>query len=92
MLLLKPGLVIGIACEIKRGLFSGEHLISFDTVDGAVSGFVRDTNLRIQGDRGLVRAEVLRLLEHNIVEVMVEGSFFTTNGIATIPQEMALAA
>jgi hypothetical protein len=89
---LKPGVVIGIPCEVLKGPFSGENLISFDTLDGPVSGFVRDENLKTEGKMAYVRAEVLRLLDANTMEVRVAGSFFTTNGIATIPQKMALAA
>lgn len=89
---LKPGLVIGVPCEVQKGPFSGEHLISFETVDGPISGFVRDENLKIEGKKAYIRAEIKRLLDNNIMEVLVAGSFFTTNGIATIPQEMALAA
>lgn len=89
---LEPGVVIGILCEAQKGPFSGEHLISFDTVDGPISGFVHDIDLKTIGEQTFVRAEVLRLLEDNVVEVRVSGSFFTTNGIATIPREMALAA
>jgi hypothetical protein len=89
---MKPGDEIGIRCEVTKGPFSGEHLISFETVDGPVSGFVRESELKTENKVWFVRAEVLRLLADDIVEVRVQGSFFTTNGIATIPREMALAA
>lgn len=89
---LKPGLVIDIPCEVLKGPFSGEHMISVETVDGPISGFVTDENVKIEGGKAYVRAEVRRLISADVVEVMVAGSFFTTNGIATIPQKMALAA
>ncbi len=38
-----------------------------------------------------IRAVVLKV-EQNGVEVRVRGSFFTTNGLATISKDMALAA
>lgn len=89
---LKPGLVIGIPCEVLKGPFAGEHMISVETVDGWISGFVMDENLKIEGDKAYVRAEVRRLISDEVMEVLLAGSFFTTNGIATIPQEIALAA
>jgi hypothetical protein len=88
---IKPGDEIGIHCDVTKGPFSGEHLISFDTIDGPVSGFVRENELRKEEKDWFVRAVVLRL-DGDVVEVLVQGSFFTTNGIATIPREMALAA
>jgi hypothetical protein len=88
---LKPGDEIGIHCDATNGPFSGEHLISFETVDGPVSGFVRESELKREGRDWFVRAVVLHQ-EGDVVEVRVQGSFFTTNGIATIPREMALAA
>lgn len=88
---LKPGDIVGISCEVKKGPFSGEHLISFKTVSGIVSGFVRDNELKQTAEGGFVRAEILAV-HKTTVEVKVRGSFFTTNGIASIPREMALAA
>lgn len=88
---LNPGDEVGIRCDVTNGPFSGEHLISFETVDGPVSGFVRESELKREGKDWFIRAVVLQQ-DGDIVEVRVRGSFFTTNGIATIPREMALAA
>jgi hypothetical protein len=88
---IKPGDEIGIQCEVTNGPFTGERLISFGTTDGPVSGFVRESELKQDGSHWLVRAIVLGV-EADSIAVRVQGSFFTTNGIATIPREMALAA
>ena len=58
---------------------------------GRSQEFVRDADLRQDGKHWLVRAVVLSV-DEDVVGVRVRGSFFTTNGIATIPREMALAA
>jgi len=83
---------ISIPCTVKQGPFEEERLVSFETLDGAVAGFVSPTDLKqIDRDRWVVRAVVTNL-KGDVVTVRVRGSFFTTNGLATIRREMALAA
>jgi hypothetical protein len=85
------GDVVGIWCTVQPGPFSEERLISFETVDGPISGFVRETELRQRGDRWQVGAVILAIRGDNL-EVKVQGSFFTTNGLAMVPRNMAMAA
>ena len=85
------GDIIGIRCSVKPGPFSDEKLVEFDTVEGVVSGFVSKAQLRERGGDWFLHAEVLTVQETTI-EVWVDGSFFTTNGIASISQDIALAA
>lgn len=87
----EAGTVIGIPCEVKPGPFSEERFISFDTTDGPVTGFVRETDLNETDHRWRVRAVVVNVLE-DVIEVRVRGSFFTTNGLATIQRSAAVAA
>jgi hypothetical protein len=88
---LEVGAVIGIQCTVQPGPFSDERLISFDTVDGPISGFVNEADLRQFNENWLVRAEVLEV-RGDILEVRVAGSFFTTNGLASVPRRYAMAA
>ena len=91
MITLSEGTVIGIPCTVSPGPFSGEHLINVETCDGPVSGFVKDADLKQIKGEWHVRAIVLEVAnEHS--EVRIRGSFFTTNGLATIKREMAYAA
>lgn len=88
----KPGDVVLIPCEAKPGPFSDERLISLDTLDGPITGFAADDQLvRNDANQWYVRAQVLQL-KGDVAEVMVWGSFFTTNGLAMIKREVALAA
>ena len=92
MAALQPGTEIGIPCDVKPGPFSGEKLVSFETIDGPVTGFVEEQDLAKQdGHQWYVRAVVLNV-GGDVVTVRVEGSFFNTNGLAHIRREMALAA
>ncbi len=86
-----PGDTVGIQCTVQPGPFTGERFISFDTVDGPVSGFVKDENLTERGTQWYVRA-VIQSIQNDVLSVRVKGSFFTTNGLADVPRRFALAA
>jgi hypothetical protein len=87
----KAGDEIGIPCDVNPGPFSGEKLISLETVSGIVSGFVREPDLLTVADQSYVKAVVLSE-EDDHLEVKIRGSFFTTNGLATVPRQTVLAA
>ena len=87
----KVGAEIAILCETKPGPFSDEKLISFETLNGPVSGFVRESELKQVGEEWFVKGVILKI-EAETLEVMVDGSFFTTNGLASISTETAKAA
>ncbi|MGO9134026.1 MAG: hypothetical protein ACLP8A_08265 [Methylovirgula sp.] len=88
---IKSGDFIGIVCEVMPGPFSEERLVTVQTVDGAISGFVKVSELRQSDDRWEVRGKV-RSVSKDFIEVWILGSFFTTNGIANIPTHLAMAA
>jgi hypothetical protein len=88
---IKVGDVIGVQCRVQPGPFSEERLVSFDTVDGPVSGFVREVNLKEVESQWFVRA-VVQGVSDDILEVRVKGSFFTTNGLANVERRFAMAA
>ena len=87
----RVGDFVGIACEVQPGPFDDERLITVETVEGAISGFVKDIELRQVDDRWEVRGKVQEIYESTI-KVLLYGSFFTTNGIASIPSHLAMAA
>lgn len=85
------GEAIRIPCEVKPGPFSDEKFISFDTVEGVVSGFVDERDIEQSGSRFFVPGVVKEVAPDRIV-VIVRGSFFQTNGIATVARSVACAA
>jgi hypothetical protein len=91
MPIINAGDVVGIRCTVQAGPFSEERLISFEAVDGPVSGFVNENELKRVDDIWLVRA-VVQSVHDDILEVIVRGSFFTTNGLASIQKSYAMAA
>jgi hypothetical protein len=86
----KPGDEVMIQCETGQGAFPTEVLVTFETVDGPISGFVRRENVvqRDTGDIGYLKG-VVKDVSQDIVTVLVRGSFFTTTGIAALRRDWA---
>ena len=89
----KVGDLIGILCQVGDGPFEGEISVEFETMDGKVSGFTIQENVREVDSRMYIKAEVVSVEPDHLV-VMVEGSFFSTNGLANVglDQSLPLAA
>jgi hypothetical protein len=87
---LKPGDEIQIQCDIGPGAFPTEFLVTFETVDGPISGFVRRENVvrSDKGDIGFISGKVEEVTA-DIITVLVKGSFFTTTGIAALTRDWA---
>ena len=91
MKLFKPGARVQIRCDVKPGPFSAERLVTFNTLDGPISGFVRETDLTSDEGQWFIGG-IVKSVESDYLVVKVRGSFFTTNGIANVSREMAMAA
>ena len=88
---LTVGEKIGIRCKVQPGPFSDEPLITVESVEGPISGFVKSDELKEEpGGQASVQG-VVRRIERESVEVWMRGSFFTTNGIAHVRPELAMA-
>lgn len=85
------GEAIKIPCQVKPGPFSEEKFVSFDTFDGIVSGFVDEGDIEQRGSQSFISGVVKEIAGDRIV-VVVRGSFFQTNGIATVSRSTAFAA
>jgi len=87
----KSGDTIGVPCDVMPGPFSGEMLITFETIDGPISGFVNQSELKAIDTNWYVRC-IIKTVSPGSLEVWVNGSFFTTNGLANVPPDIAVAA
>ncbi len=86
---LRTGDIVLIPFDIRQGAFPDEYLITLDTAQGPISGFVpRDQVTNIHGDKGSIRGRVEEVGE-DVVTVMVRGSFFTTTGLAYLQIDWA---
>jgi hypothetical protein len=88
---ISAGAKINIRCEVRPGPFSGEKLVSFSSLEGPISGFVKERELTLVGEKWLLNGIVQEVFRDSIL-VKVRGSFFTTNGIASISRDLAIAA
>jgi len=84
------GQAVQIRCEVRPGPFPAEFLVTLDTIEGPISGFVRGDNFRksSSSNDGYVFATVTDVSEDTLT-VMVRGSFFTTNGLAQLKRDWA---
>jgi len=65
-----PGQTIWIRCEVGRGAFPTESLVTFQTVEGLVSGFVRTESVKRSDDReGYLQAIVKEVSDDTIAVV-----------------------
>jgi hypothetical protein len=89
---LATGQQIWIRCKIQPGPFSEEFLVTIESIDGPISGFIRNDELS-DGPDGQPRVRaIVRRVAKDFVEVWVKGSFFTTNGLTNVRPELAMAA
>ena len=84
---LKVGDLVGVLCLIQPGPFPDERLVTVETGEGQISGFVKQSNLQIDAadpERGRVKGSVVEATNDSIT-VKLFGSFFTTaQGIASV--------
>jgi len=80
---LRKGDVINVPVQVTGGAFAGECLITFNTIEGPVSGFINSREVQSQGDVKVIPAVVLAV-ESDRIAVRFNGSFFTTTGLAHI--------
>jgi len=80
---LDAGDMILIPVKAERGPFSEECLISFNSLDGPISGFIRANQVVERDGQNLITARVLKVAADSIT-VQLHGSFFTTTGVAHI--------
>lgn len=85
------GQQVWIRCKVQPGPFSDEPLVTIESIDGPITGFVKSDELRTTVDQTKVRG-IVRNIEKDYIEVWIKGSFFTTNGLANVPTELAMAA
>lgn len=82
-----PGTQVRIPCSLGGGAFPDEYLVTIDTADGPLSGFVDSDVIKDAGDRAYVLGTVCGA-EGDRVVVSLPGSFFTTTGIAHFPRRI----
>jgi hypothetical protein len=85
------GQSIWVRCKVQPGPFSEEPLVTVESVNGPVSGFVATDELTTVDRERFVRG-IVRHVAKDHLEVWIKGSFFTTNGLANVPRDLAMVA
>lgn len=82
------GARVRVFCSKSPGAFLNEYLISIDTQDGPISGFIDASEVEVT-DRGdnYVWGIVHKVEKERIV-IDLPGSFFTTTGIAHFSRQV----
>ncbi len=85
---MRPGTKLKIPCTTQNGAFRDEYLITVETADGVISGFI-EAGFVTEDDAGkkYIVGTVQEVGQDTVV-VRVPGSFFTTTGIAYFSQQM----
>ena len=92
MVQFSPGQTIKIPCKVSPGPFSEEPLVTFETVNGEVTGFVSEDDVSADNQGNSFLRGIVHAVHADIIDVRVRGSFFTTNGLAAVHQTMVAAA
>jgi hypothetical protein len=85
------GQPILIPCNVESGAFASEFLVTFEALEGPVSGFVRENNLQRTGAEGgeAYLFATVKDVSEDTLTVVVRGSFFTTTGVAHLKADWA---
>ena len=76
---------------VDKGAFPQESLITLDSKEGPISGFIRSDKILSEGSEHYIPAVVLDITEDTIT-VKLRGSFFTTTGLAVMTSQSLRAA
>ena len=81
------GTRIPVHCSVSQGAFLDEYLITINTTEGSISGFIDSREVFTDEDGHYVNGIVQEIKDDKIV-IMLPGSFFTTTGIAHFSRDM----
>lgn len=81
-----PGESIAIRCKIQPGPFPDEFLVTVETTEGPIAGFVRKEGTIERGGERLLVGVVVKATSE-FLEVRLKGSYFTTTGLADLPRD-----
>jgi hypothetical protein len=71
------GVLVKIPCNVQKGAFPGEYLVTFSADGKDVSGFVRKEDVEMKNsEEGFIEGKVI-LVEGGHVTLQIRGSFFT---------------
>ena len=82
------GVRVRVSCSKSPGAFLNEYLISIDTQDGPISGFIDADAVEETESGSNYIWGIVRKIEGERVVIGLPGSFFTTTGIAHFSRQI----
>ena len=80
----RRGQKVNIPCNVQKGAFQDEFLVTFETDKGVVSGFLKSSFVVQHEGRDYIQGVVIEASADS-VKVRIPGSFFTTAaGLTTV--------
>jgi hypothetical protein len=90
---LTVGQVIKVPCTLAGGSpFSDEPLVTVDTTQGPISGFVESDEIEYDESHNTFVKGVVRAIHNDTIDLWIRGSFFTTSGFAAVHRARVAAA
>lgn len=86
------GQAITLPCAVTAGPFSDEPLVTIDTVQGPISGFIKSGEISEDANGNAFVKGIVRAVHGDTIDVWIQGSFLTTNGFAAVPRAGVAAA
>ena len=81
---IRQGDTVSLNAQFETGAFPDDVLVTFKTVDGDVSGFVKQGNaVRDVGGKPVLIGQVQDITD-SILTLFIRGSFFTNSGFVKI--------
>ena len=83
---IRLGMQLRIPCTAQNGAFKDEYLITIETKDGMISGFIEADAVSSDAAGNKYVLGTVREINGEIVAIRLSGSFFTTAGLARFSQ------
>ena len=84
----KSGEKVPVPCYVSTGAFLNEYLITIDTAQGSISGFIDVEEVERKEGNSFVYGIVHEVHQDGRIILRLPGSFFTTTGIAHFSREL----
>ena len=79
---MKSGGEVRIPCTTSQGAFEDERLITIETMEGPIAGFIDADEVKTADNGDTYVCGVVQGVEDERIVIRLRGSFFTTTGIA----------
>ena len=79
---IQSGEEVRIPCTATQGAFEDERLVSIETIEGPIAGFIDAGEVRVAENGGTYVCGIIQRVNGEQIVIKLRGSFFTTTGIA----------